>query len=143
MSVLVQIARKYIHHKKLKKWCCSNTSDGNRTQVPRLLQALRRVDIGEGLLERLVIRARQAVLVEVVPGGYDEVDVELLPNLSHLHMGNHSLFSSHQRALAATLLECTAVRTSNNKNNCILLEEKNQSVRRPLGHRRLLLCSDN
>jgi hypothetical protein len=57
------------------------------TQVPRLLQALRRVDIGERLLERLVVRARQAVLVEVVAGGYDEVDAELLPDPAHLHMG--------------------------------------------------------
>lgn len=57
----------------------------NITQVPRLLQAVCRVDIGEGLLERLVIRARQAVLVEVVPGGYNKVDAELLSNPSHLH----------------------------------------------------------
>jgi hypothetical protein len=71
------------------------------TQVPRLLQALRRVDIGERLLERLVIRARQAVLVEVVAGGYDEVDAELLPNPAHLHMGKQSLFSCHHRALAS------------------------------------------
>lgn len=75
------------------------------TQVPRLLQALRRVDIGERLLERLVIRAREAVLVEVVAGGYDEVDAELLPNPAHLHMGKQqSLFSCHHRALAAAAL---------------------------------------
>ena len=64
-------------------------SDGKQkqklTEVPRLLQALGRVDVGEGLLERLVICASQAVLVEVVAGGYDEVDAELLPNLPHLH----------------------------------------------------------
>lgn len=55
------------------------------TEVPRFLQALGRVDVCEGLLERVVIHARQAGVVEVVPGGYDEVDVQLLPDPPHLH----------------------------------------------------------
>ena len=55
------------------------------TEVPRLLQALGGVDIGEGFFKLLVMDARQAVLVEVVAGGDHEVDVQLLPDLPHLH----------------------------------------------------------
>ncbi|MBI0385083.1 hypothetical protein JBE27_54695 [Streptomyces albiflaviniger] len=55
------------------------------TEVPRLLEARCRVDVFEGFFELLVMDALQPVLVEVVPGGDDEVDVQLLANLPHLH----------------------------------------------------------
>lgn len=55
------------------------------TGVPWLVEALGGVDVGEGFFEGLVIDAGEAVLVEVVAGGDDEVDVHLLPYYSHLH----------------------------------------------------------
>lgn len=54
------------------------------TKVPWLVQALRRVDIHEGAMERHVVDAGEAVLQEVVSGRHDEVDLRLLRNLPHL-----------------------------------------------------------
>lgn len=48
------------------------------TGVPRLLEAFSRVDASEGLLEGLVVDAREAIVIEVVASGDDEVDAHLL-----------------------------------------------------------------
>jgi hypothetical protein len=56
-----------------------------RTQVPRLLKAVGSVDIGERFLEEGVAGVGDAVVVDVVAGGDDEVDVQLLPHHAHLH----------------------------------------------------------
>lgn len=55
------------------------------TDVPRRLEALRGVDVGEALLEEGVAGVGDAVVVDVVAGGDDEVDVQLLPHHAHLH----------------------------------------------------------
>jgi hypothetical protein len=54
------------------------------TDVPRRLEALRGVDVGEALLEEGVAGVGDAVVVDVVARGDDEVDVQLLPHHSHL-----------------------------------------------------------
>ena len=54
------------------------------TNVPRRLEALGGVDVGEALLEERVAGVGDAVVVDVVAGGDDEVDVQLLPHHSHL-----------------------------------------------------------
>jgi len=54
------------------------------TNVPRLLEALGGVDVGEALLEERVAGVGDAVVVDVVAGGDDEVDVQFLPHHSHL-----------------------------------------------------------
>ena len=54
------------------------------TNVPRLLEALGGVDVGEALLEERVAGVGDAVVVDVVAGGDDEVDVQLLPRQPHL-----------------------------------------------------------
>ena len=59
------------------------------TEIPRLLQALGGVDIGEGFLELLVMNAREAVLVEVVAGGDDKIGGQLLADHSHLLTRTH------------------------------------------------------
>jgi hypothetical protein len=54
------------------------------TDVPRPMEAVSGVDVGEGLLEERVAGVGDAVVVEVVAGGDDEVDVQLLPDHAHL-----------------------------------------------------------
>jgi len=58
------------------------------TNVPRLLEALGGVDVGEALLEERVAGVGDAVVVDVVAGGDDEVDVHLLPHHSHLQQAH-------------------------------------------------------
>jgi hypothetical protein len=60
------------------------TVGGWCTCVPGLLEALGGVDVGERLLEGLVVDAGEAALVEVVADINDEVDVHLLPYYPHL-----------------------------------------------------------
>lgn len=57
------------------------------TNVPRLLEAISGVDVGEGLLEAgRVVVAGEAIVVEIVAGGEDEVGSQLLPDHAHLHL---------------------------------------------------------
>jgi hypothetical protein len=63
---------------------CEYRSSALHTDVPRLLEALGGVDVGEALLEERVAGVGDAVVVDVVAGGDDEVDVQLLPHQSHL-----------------------------------------------------------
>ena len=60
------------------------------TNVPRLLEALGGVDVGEALLEEWVAGVGDAVVIDVVAGGDDEVDVQLLPYQSHLQAHVHT-----------------------------------------------------
>ena len=59
------------------------------TDVPWLLEALGGVDLGEGRFEEgRVVVTGEAVVVEVVAGGDDEVSAQLLPDYSHLRSNN-------------------------------------------------------
>lgn len=64
------------------------------------MEALGGVDVGEGLLEGLVVDAGEAVLVEVVAGGDDEVDVHLLPYHPHLQNTHAHTYTCHQSSMS-------------------------------------------
>lgn len=64
------------------------------TDVPWRLEALGGVDVGEALLEERVTGVGDAVIVDVVARGDDEVDVQHFPN--HSHLRTHSSHREEQ-----------------------------------------------
>lgn len=84
-----------------RRWSCGLSEEwvsgeAGLTGVPWLLQASGCVDVREGLLEGPVIDTPEPVVVEVVPSGDDEVDVQLLPDPPHLQTSNIDLIEEPQ-----------------------------------------------